>query len=177
MNVTTRVTRDSVLPQGRLFDQDDWYAIGGILRMEIEEGIETQTDVNGLPYPVLKPNTIASKQAKGSAQPTKRLIDKGNLKRSTKFTAGSDRVVATLGPQRELIGAFHQEGIRPHPIVPKEREGWLRFVTTRGVTFAKAVLHPGTAPVEFFGISRQAAGRILAFAQAKIDRWLRNTRR
>lgn len=175
MNTKIKVKRDQFAPSGRLFDEQDWRDIGGILRMSIEEGIEMQTDVTGAPYPTLKPNTVASKSAKGSPTPTKRLIDSGNLKRSTKFQASADRVVAMLGPQREKVGAIQQEGIVAHTIRPV-KGSFLRFVTTRGVIFARSVKHPGTAPVPFFGISQGAAQRILAFARAKIDRWLRQAR-
>lgn len=172
MRTSTRIVRNFKLPSGAPLNAEDFRAIGDIVRIDIQQGIEEQTQVTGGAYPKLRPNTIAAKTEKGLKSPNKRLIASGNLHRNQKITMITNGVEISIGPTRATVGSYMQHGTKPHTIKPRKKQ-WLSFVTTEGRQFRKQVRHPGTPPVAFFGISARASRRILEFIDQRILRYMR----
>jgi hypothetical protein len=112
--------------------------------------------------------------ARSSAFPTKRLMRSGNLIESPYPTATASQVEVRLGKQREQIGRYHQEGIRPHKITAKK--GAIPIPTENGLIFRKNAQHPGTPPVPFFGISERCASGILDYVSIAVDKWLKEAK-
>ena len=189
----TEIMQDFTLPADLSLTQDDYTVIGQIVRRSIQEGIDNQVDVTGKPYPPLSPNTVASKQAKGSPEPTKRLVDSTNLRANQTITLVPKGV--NVGPTRTKVASWMQEGTVPHTIRAKNAKV-LRFIVAGAKvltkltgkkslgksgeqlygaqgTFAVEVNHPGTPAVAFFGISKNCARDIMKYVDSVIERKLK----
>ena len=94
--------------------------IGGIIVKDHKDRLESSTDVNGKPLKKLRPNTIASKRAKGYAKPTKPLIATG--------TAFANRVKHTGVPKREFWGITKEVSAKAMKFIELEVERILRNV-------------------------------------------------
>lgn len=139
-----KVKYEKVLPRTVLpLIKADWKAIGQIVRVEVQNGMAQQIQVDGRPYAPLKPATIKRKQENGARNPTMRLFDTQNLWDNQIVTPSADRVELSIGPTRDDIGYYQQE-------------------------------EPGKGNVltNFFGISENAAQRILTYVDQQVTKWL-----
>lgn len=88
-----------------------------IAKEERQRGIEEQVSPDGNRFHRLRPKTIKRKQKKGSAQPSKALIDKGYMKNPvTKATATEGKVIPPKS--REDIIRYHEMGNENLPARP-----------------------------------------------------------
>ena len=109
----------------------------------------------------LSPNTIAARRQGSSAI----LQDTGRLKQSFVKKVESDRV--DVGTE-EKKAKWHHEGTKPFTIRPRAAKV-LRFMTTGGFVFTRAVDHPGLAARPL--LPSDTLGERLAFetAEAAVD--------
>tara|TARA_R110000824_G_scaffold252854_6_gene441673 strand:- start:6071 stop:6607 length:537 start_codon:yes stop_codon:yes gene_type:complete len=150
--------------------------IGGIIAKDHKDRLESSTDVNGKPLKKLRPNTIASKRAKGYAKPTKPLIATGTLQKLPPFKKATSRkqsVEIEVAKSRKVIGNLHQQGTKPYIIKPKNKSK-LAFTTTTGTAFAKMVKHSGLPKREFWGITNKVSAKAMKFIELEIERILKN---
>jgi hypothetical protein len=143
--VAYKVKYEKVLPRTVLpLSKADWKNIGGIVKVEVQNGMAAQVQVDGRAYEPLKPATIKQKIRDGySVTATHRLIRTQNLMDNQVVTPSVDRVELTLGPTREYIGYIQQEAP-----------------------------NPGNVATKFFGISENCAQRILAYVDQQVTKWL-----
>lgn len=116
----------------------------------------------------LSPNTLASRRGRGG-QP---LRDTGRLAQS--FTAtldGSDAVIVGTTDKR---APWHHFGTRAYTIRPRNRTV-LRFMTSRGVTFARKVEHPGLPARPLLPSKREAERLAVKSIRAFADKAIRET--
>ena len=150
--------------------------IGGIIVKDHKDRLESSTDVNGKPLKKLRPNTIASKKAKGYAKPTKPLIATGTLQKLPPFKKATPRkqsVEVEVAKSRKIIGNIHQQRTKPYTIKPK-RKPKLVFETTTGTAFANRVKHTGVPKREFWGITKEVSAKAMKFIELEVERILRN---
>jgi len=134
--------------------------------------------IDGRPMAKLKASTIHSKRDKGYSKPRVPLYATGTMKNiriAKKANQSSQEARLTPAKSRKEIGVYHQSGIRPHVIKPRQAKMLYPIFNSRGEKFgAKKVNHPGTPPREWFGVTKKVEKELLRGMRIKIDRILKN---
>ena len=134
--------------------------------------------VNGKQMAALKPSTIHSKRNSGYSKPRTPLYATGTMKNieiTKKANKASQEARIAPDEDRRKIGAYHQEGIKPHKIVAKNAKVLYPLFNSKGKKFgAKSGDHPGTPAREWFGISVEVEKNLLKRMGRQIERRLKN---